>query len=84
MNPRVKKVIYQSPYKLVLTFTNNEKKIFDFTEYLSYPIYETLKNEVLCTQAKVMTGTVVWNDEVDFDPDTLYLESESLQFSTPQ
>ena len=84
MNPRVKKVIYQSPYKLVLTFTNNEKKIFDFTEYLSYPIYETLKNEVLCNQAKVMTGTVVWNNEVDFDPDTLYLESESLQFSTPQ
>ena len=81
MNPRVKNVTYESPYKLVLTFTNNEQKLFDFTEYLSYPIYESLKNELLCSQAKVMTGTVVWNDEVDFDPDTLYLESKSLHMS---
>ena len=84
MNPRVKNVTYESPYKLVLTFTNNEQKLFDFTEYLSYPIYESLKNELLCSQAKVMTGTVVWNEDVDFDPDTLYLESKSLQFSTQQ
>ena len=79
MNPRVKTVSYKSPYKLVLIFTNEERKIFDFNQYISYPIYDCLKNEGLSAKARVMNGTVVWNDEVDFDPDTLYLESKSLQ-----
>ena len=79
MNPRVKTVSYKSPYKLVLIFTNEERKIFDFNQYISYRIYDCLKNEGLSAKARVMNGTVVWNDEVDFDPDTLYLESKSLQ-----
>ena len=40
MNPRVSSVQYQSPYKLVLTFTSNEVKEFDFRSYLAFPVYE--------------------------------------------
>lgn len=78
MNPRIKKVIYQSPHKLLLTFANEEERIFDFSTYLSYPVYHSLQNESFCYKATVVNGTVVWDDIVDFDPDTLYLESESL------
>ena len=78
MNPRVKKVIYQSPYKLLVTFANKEEKVFDFSIYLSFPVYHLLQNESFCSKATVVNGTVAWDDTVDFDPDTLYLESEGL------
>lgn len=76
MNPRVKNVEYQSPYKLKLVFTNNEVKQFDLAPYLSYPVYEPLSDEAFCQKAKVFLGTVVWDDVIDFDPDTLFLEAE--------
>ncbi len=78
MNPRVTIVKYENPYKLLLTFTNKEIKKFDFTKYLNYPVYEVLKDEGYCKKAKVFNGTVVWDDSVDFDPDTLYIESKPV------
>jgi hypothetical protein len=78
MNPRVKDVKYESPYKLIVTFLNNEIKEFSFSSYLNYPVYEPLKDESLCHKVKVVNGTVAWNDEIDFDPDRLYLESKIL------
>lgn len=78
MNPRVEKVKYESKYKLILTFTNGEVKEFDFSSYLKYPVYEVLKEEVFCKKVKPFNGTAVWDDIVDFDPDTLYLESKLL------
>ncbi len=75
MSPRVKQVKYKSPYKLLLTFANDEIKEFDLQPCLNYPVYETLQDEALCSRAKVCLGTVIWNDETDFDPDLLYLES---------
>ena len=78
MNPRVLTVEYISPYKLLLTFTNREAREFDFSSYLDYPVYHALRDEAFCNQARVFNGTVIWDDNVDFDPDTLYLESKSV------
>ena len=78
MNPRIKTVIYKKPHKLILSFTNGEQKEFDLSPYLSYPVYENLKDESFCSKVKAINSTVVWNDEIDFDPDTLYLESKPL------
>lgn len=35
MNPRVVDVHYQTPYKLILTFANNEQKKFILKPYLN-------------------------------------------------
>jgi hypothetical protein len=78
MNPRVSAVTYKSPFKLVLTFSNNEVKQFDLVPFLHYPIYSPLKAEVFCEKVATFNGTVIWNDLIDFDPDTLYLESEAI------
>lgn len=80
MNPRVLKVRYMSPYRLVLTFTNFEIKEFDLSTYLNYSVFEPLQNESFCASAKVFNGTVVWNDDIDFDPDRLYLEAKPIEF----
>jgi hypothetical protein len=78
VNPRVSIVHYQNPNKLILTFTNKEVKEFDFTNYLTYPVYEALRDQSFCQKAKVFNGTVMWDEFTDFDPDTLYLESRAL------
>lgn len=78
MNPRVKEVKYESPFKLLITFVNMEVREFDLVPYLEYPVYLPLKDENFCREAKANFGTVVWNDEIDFDPDLLYLESKRL------
>jgi len=78
MNPRIKAVIYNEPYKLIITFSNDEIKIFDLSTYLKYPVYKPLQDSAFCGKVKVALGTVVWDDVIDFDPDTLYLESKPL------
>lgn len=84
MNPKAKNIIYKSPYNLIVTFANGEVKIFDLKPYLKYPVYQELKNESFCSKAKVQNGIVVWNDEIDLDPDRLYLESTNTMNHTLQ
>ena len=78
MNPRVLTVEYKDDYKLLLTFTNKEVKLFDLLAYLNYPVYEPLKDEVFCKQVKAIDGVIQWNDYIDFSPDTVYLESKPV------
>ncbi len=78
MNPRVVKVNYQNSYRLIITFSNNEIKEFDLTPYLGFPVFESLQDESFCSKVKVFNGTIAWSDEIDFDPDRLYLEGKRL------
>lgn len=79
MNPRVEQLKFESSHTLLLTFTNKEVRIFDFGPYLSYPIYEVLKDESYFKKARVFNGTIMWDEETDFDPDTLYLEGRPTE-----
>jgi hypothetical protein len=78
MNPRVSTAEYNGNHQLLLTFTNDEVGQFDFSAYLNYPIYEPLRDETFCKNVKVIDGIVQWDEYIDFDPDTLYLESKPL------
>lgn len=78
MNPRPKNVEYSSPHQLIISFEDGQVKQFDLKPYLHYPIYEDLQDESFCSKAVVKYGTVVWNEEIDFDPDRLFLESKKL------
>lgn len=76
MNPRVKDVKILENYRLLLTFTNDEKKIFDVQPYLSIGVFRDLKNKEIFNSVKLSDGTIQWVNEIDFCPDTLYLESQ--------
>ena len=78
MNPRVKKVKPLDDYKLQLTFTNGEVRIFDVKPYLSNGVFRELRNKELFNTVKPALGTVEWKNGQDFCPDTLYLQSKSL------
>lgn len=65
-------------YTLDVTFNNGEKRHFDATDYLEYPAFEALKAVSLFMQARVAYNTVVWTDEIDMAPESLYLESTPI------
>jgi len=65
-------------YALKVTFNNGETRLFDVSPYLVYPAFEALKQADLFIQARVAHHTVIWNDEVDIAPESLYLESVTM------
>ena len=62
-------------YKLILTFYDGTKKIFDFLPMLSKAINKPLRNIKLFMKAKVHHNTVMWNDDLDLCPEYLYENS---------
>jgi len=79
MNPRVLTVEYKGGYQLLLTFTNKEVKQFDLTAYLKYPVYEPLRDEAFCKKVKATDSIIQWDENIDFSPDTIYLDSKTVQ-----
>ena len=79
MNPGVKKVAYRSPYQFHLWFANGVEKLFSLQTYVDVPVYQKLRNEAFVNKAFCFNGTVAWYNMIDFDPDTLFLESEPLK-----
>ena len=84
MNPRVIDVVFEKPHYLILTFKNNEKRRFSFAHYLALPVYRKLANTVFAEKVFCMHGTVAWDEMTDFDPDTLYEESEPINLNEIQ
>ncbi len=72
MFPDVTAVETLPDYCLLLTFENNERKQFDMKPYLHAPVFQTLNNVGFFKRARIDYGTVVWSDEIDIAPETLY------------
>ena len=78
MNPRILNVIPTEDYKLELIFTNGEKGVYDCSNLLNFGVFKELQNKAYFKKAAVMDGTVVWPNEQDICPDTLYIDSEKM------
>jgi len=76
MNPRVVKVNPLDSFKLELYFANGEVGVYDCTDLLDFGVFAELKNIEYFNQVSVLDGTVVWPNEQDICPDTLYLGSK--------
>jgi hypothetical protein len=74
---QVTKVIAQSDYKLLITFSNGESKYFDMKPYLHYPVFRKLENPGYFSLASVDYGTVVWPGDIDIAPETLFIKGVS-------
>ena len=77
MYPRVKDVKPTDDYKLVLTFTNNEVKIFDVTPYLEKGFFKQLKDKSYFKSVGLFMDNIKWQNGQDFCPDMLYLDSQN-------
>lgn len=76
MNPRVTQVQALQDYCLHMEFENGEKRVYDCSGLLDFGVFKELKDPAYFRRAKVLDGTVVWPNEQDICPDTLYLDSQ--------
>lgn len=66
-------------YLLFLEFENGEKKEFDCKTLFDKKPFQVLQDKRFFKRAKVAFGTVIWSDEIDIAPETLYIESVSIK-----
>ena len=75
MNPRVIKVKPAGDFKLKLTFSNEEIKVFNMRPYLNTGRFTELKNEAMFASVVCSLGSIQWKNGLDLCPDTLYEDS---------
>ena len=68
----VTNVIALDNYKLLLTFENGEKKIFDVLPYLEIGKFSELKDNEIFKSVRVHFDSVEWANKLDLDPELLY------------
>lgn len=76
---RVYSVLPGEDYLLRLKFTNGETRCFDMKPYLHLTVYRRLENRGFFALARADYGTVVWPDEIDIAPETLYAHSVPVE-----
>ena len=65
-------------YKLLLTFENKEKRVFDVSPYLNVGKFSELKGPSLFNTVKVKFDSIEWSNSLDLDPELLYQKSVKL------
>ncbi len=74
--PKAIDVKVLNKYKLLITFDNNEKRIFDVEPYLKYRAFKNVKNEKTFKTVKIAGLSIEWEDGTDICPDELYNNSK--------
>lgn len=78
----MKKVISVQPlddYKILLTFSGNEKRIKDMKPYLDKGVFKKLKNKNFFNSVHISFDTISWDNDIDLCPETLYETSIPLE-----
>ncbi len=75
MYPGVKKVIPLPGFQLLLTFDNNEERIFDMNPFLDKGIFRGLCDAAVFDSVHTSFDTIEWENGADLCPETLYKES---------
>ncbi len=77
--PRASEVEALEDYNLLVTFTNGEKRIFDFKPYLSMKPFEELKSKTLFNTVRIAGLSIEWLHGQDICPDELYYDSVPVE-----
>jgi hypothetical protein len=79
ITPDVTHVQTLQNYELLVSFADGGKRLFSMLPYLQYPAYKVLSQPEKFALAHVENGTVVWPEEIDMSPDTLYLAGHEIK-----
>ncbi|WP_153110564.1 DUF2442 domain-containing protein [Propionivibrio limicola] len=74
----VVKVNAKPGYLLELEFENGERRLFDMSPIIDKKPFGRLKENNTFFAARIDYGTVVWPENIDIDPETLYDRSIPL------
>jgi hypothetical protein len=75
LRPKAINVTPQSDYCLLVTFSNEEKRVFDVKPYLDFKPFTELKNTAIFDTVKPAGLSVEWVHGQDICPDELYFNS---------
>ena len=70
-------------YKLLLTFDNGERRVFDVKPYLNKGIFAALKDPAVFDSVRVSFDAVEWNNGADLCPEALYSQSVTAETAQP-
>ena len=76
MNPRIQAVAPEADYRLRLSFSHGEVRLYDCSPLLGFGVFKELRDVHYFLKVRAAFGTVVWPNEQDICPDTLYLDSK--------
>lgn len=62
-------------FQLMLVFANGERRRFDMIPLLAMNPWNRIASPAIFSKVRVGYGTVVWPEEIDVAPETLYLDS---------
>ena len=77
----VKKVKPLDDYKLLLTFSNGEDRLFDAKPFLDKGIFRELLDVKKFNSVRISFDTIEWKNNADFDPESLYELSKKIKSS---
>ena len=75
IRPKAIDVKPRSDYRLLVTFSNNEKRLFDVKPYLRFKPFNELRNAALFNTVKPAGLSIEWLHGQDICPDELYYNS---------
>ena len=78
IRPRAVAVTTKPNYCLLVTFNNNETRIFDVKPYLDFKPYNELKNQAIFETVKPAGLSIEWIHGQDICPDELYYNSRAV------
>jgi hypothetical protein len=82
VRPRAVAVKPMADFKLLVTFSNNEIRIFDVKPYFDFVAFKELQNIAFFKTVYIAGLSVEWPNGVDICPDELYYDSVPYQVLT--
>ena len=70
--PAVVKAEYQGDFRIRLLFNDGVQGTVDFSDWLTGPVFEPLKDRAYFARFFVEGGTVTWPNGADIAPETLH------------
>ena len=77
--PAVIRAEYRGEYRIHLRFNDGVERTVDFTEWLSGPVFEPLRDAAYFQRFFLDGGTVTWPNGADVAPETLYAKARSSE-----
>jgi len=69
---------YRGDYRIHVVFNDGVEGVIDFSDWLSGPVFEPLKEQAYFARFFVDGGTVVWPNGADIAPETLYERAAAM------
>lgn len=82
--PKVKKVRPLKDKKMLITFSNNVKKMYDCNPLLKEEVFYSISDDAIFKQVKVDSGGfgISWNDFIDLSESELWINGKKVEQGT--